>query len=85
MCIVGSQVHCALLPPPVGVLTFARICSLLGAHGVAAEREVLEGLQQVCVLVRGCWVVCSEVLYPSDYTSPHNGVSDVQSKGPHCE
>ena len=39
---------------------------------------MLEELQRVCVLVQGCWVVRSEVLYPKDFTSPHNGVcSDV--------
>ena len=62
----------------MGVLPFARICTLLGAHGVSAEHEVLEELQHVCVLVQGCWVVRSDVLYPKGHTSPHSGVcSDV--------
>ena len=73
----------ALFPTPssVGVLPFARVCSLLGAHGTAAEHDVLEELQRVCVLVQGCWVVRSEVLYPKDYASPHHGVgSDVMCR-----
>lgn len=75
------RVHCLLLTPAVGVLPFARVCSLLGAYSVAAEHEVLEGLQHACVLVQGCWVVRSEVLYPKNYTSPHNGIgSDVMCR-----
>ena len=73
----------ALFPTPssVGVLPFSRVCSLLGAHGMAAEHDVLEELQRVCVLVQGCWVVRSEVLYPKDYASPHHGVgSDVMCR-----
>ena len=73
----------ALFPTPssVGVLPFSRVCSLLGAHSTAAEHDVLEELQRVCVLVQGCWVVRSEVLYPKDYASPHHGVgSDVMCR-----
>ena len=75
VCCEGFMTPC---PPPVGVLPFAHICTLLGAHSPLSEGEVLEELQRVCVLVQGCWVVHSSVLYPKDYTSPHNCVcSDV--------
>lgn len=33
---------------------------------------VLKAVQQVAVLVQGCWVVKSEVLYPKSTFSAHN-------------
>lgn len=37
--------------------------------------SALRALQQVAVLVQGCWVVKSDILYPNNSTSPHSGVS----------
>lgn len=62
------------------VITFSQLMTLLpqGTDLGAAVRS----LQQVAVLVQGCWVVKSEILYPKDACSPHSGVSSEHlSKG----
>ncbi|XP_029649513.2 DNA-directed RNA polymerase III subunit RPC5 [Octopus sinensis] len=55
------------------VIRFRQLLALLpqGTDSTA----VIRCLQQVAVLVQGCWVVKSEILYPKDATSPHSGVS----------
>lgn len=55
------------------VIQFRQLLALLprGTDPTA----VIRCLQQVAVLVQGCWVVKSEILYPKDTTSPHSGVS----------
>ncbi|XP_056019128.1 DNA-directed RNA polymerase III subunit RPC5-like isoform X2 [Ostrea edulis] len=55
------------------VIRFSQLLALL-PQGVDAT-AVLRSLQQVAVLVQGCWVVKSEILYPKEATSPHSGVS----------
>ncbi|KAK7112961.1 DNA-directed RNA polymerase III subunit RPC5-like [Littorina saxatilis] len=57
----------------VKVVQFSKLMELLpeGTDPQAALRS----LQQVAVMVQGCWVVKSEVLYPKDTSSPHSGVS----------
>ena len=54
------------------VIRFNQLLSLLpkGSDSTAA----LRCLQQVSLLVQGCWVVKSEVLYPKDTFSAHSGV-----------
>lgn len=37
--------------------------------------DILKYLQQVAVLVQGNWVVQSELVYPKDKTSAHNGIN----------
>ncbi|XP_064614481.1 DNA-directed RNA polymerase III subunit RPC5-like [Liolophura sinensis] len=37
--------------------------------------SALRSLQQVAMLVQGCWVVKSDILYPKDSCSPHTGIS----------
>ncbi|XP_013381144.1 DNA-directed RNA polymerase III subunit RPC5 isoform X1 [Lingula anatina] len=39
------------------------------------EDAAIRSLQQVAMMVQGCWVVKSEVLYPKDSFSAHSGVS----------
>ncbi|XP_069124051.1 DNA-directed RNA polymerase III subunit RPC5-like [Argopecten irradians] len=55
------------------VMRFSQLMALLpqGTESMGALRS----LQQVAVLVQGCWVVKSEILYPKEATSPHSGVS----------
>ena len=61
------------LPSPAKVIRFGQLLALLpqGTDPLA----VIRCLQQVAVLVQGCWVVKSEILYPKDQCSPHSGVS----------
>ncbi|XP_060071471.1 DNA-directed RNA polymerase III subunit RPC5-like isoform X2 [Ylistrum balloti] len=55
------------------VMRFSQLMALLpqGTESMGALRS----LQQVAVLVQGCWVVKSEILYPKEATSPHSGVA----------
>ncbi|XP_062915477.1 DNA-directed RNA polymerase III subunit RPC5 [Mobula hypostoma] len=57
----------------VKVVQFANLMGLLGS-GVDST-AVLRCIQQVAMLVQGCWVVKSDVLYPKDTCSPHSGVA----------
>uniref|UniRef100_UPI00398F3D95 DNA-directed RNA polymerase III subunit RPC5 isoform X2 n=1 Tax=Pristiophorus japonicus TaxID=55135 RepID=UPI00398F3D95 len=57
----------------VKVVQFANLMGLLGS-GVDST-AVLRCIQQVAMLVQGCWVVKSDVLYPKDSCSPHSGVA----------
>ncbi|XP_046342600.1 DNA-directed RNA polymerase III subunit RPC5-like [Haliotis rufescens] len=57
----------------VKVLRLAQLLALLPQGTDPAA--VLRSLQQVAVLVQGCWVVKSEVLYPKEACSPHSGIS----------
>ncbi|XP_033120165.1 DNA-directed RNA polymerase III subunit RPC5-like [Anneissia japonica] len=51
-------------------------------HGSPDTTSVLKTLQTVAVLVQGCWVVKSEVLYPKDTTSPLSGIaSEILCRG----
>ncbi len=54
------------------VMRFAQLMSLLtkGADPTSA----LRCLQQVALMIQGCWVVKSDVLYPKDTLSPISGV-----------
>ncbi|KAK8785167.1 hypothetical protein V5799_008464 [Amblyomma americanum] len=54
------------------VVEFSKLMSVLPAKSDSAM--VLVFLEQVAVLVQGCWVVKSEVLYPSGSFSPRTGV-----------
>ncbi|XP_076448701.1 DNA-directed RNA polymerase III subunit RPC5-like [Babylonia areolata] len=56
----------------VKVMQFSKLMEMLpeGTDPVST----LRALQQVAVMVQGCWVVKSEVLYPPDTCSPHSGV-----------
>ncbi|XP_078723296.1 DNA-directed RNA polymerase III subunit RPC5 [Lampetra fluviatilis] len=67
---LGDQVK--TLMKNVKVLQFSQLMSLLspGLDSVS----VLRSVQQVALLVQGCWVVKSEVLYPKDSLSPHSGI-----------
>lgn len=57
----------------VKVVQFANLMGLLGS-GVD-HTAVLRCIQQVAMLVQGCWLVKSDVLYPKDTCSPHSGVA----------
>ncbi|XP_077526932.1 DNA-directed RNA polymerase III subunit RPC5-like [Haemaphysalis longicornis] len=54
------------------VVTLAKLMTLLPPKVDVVA--VLRQLQQVAMLVRGCWVVKSDVLYPKDTFSPKSGV-----------
>ncbi|XP_077528170.1 DNA-directed RNA polymerase III subunit RPC5-like [Haemaphysalis longicornis] len=54
------------------VVNLAKLMTLLPPQGDMFA--VLRELQRVALLVRGCWVVKSEVLYPKDTFSPNTGV-----------
>lgn len=45
------------------MIQFGHLCSLLGTPS-GKKGEVLEALMGCGVLVQGCWVVSSHVLYP---------------------
>ncbi|XP_063961179.1 DNA-directed RNA polymerase III subunit RPC5-like [Lytechinus pictus] len=55
------------------VIRFSQLMSIL--PGSYDQVSVLRALQMVALLVQGCWVVKSEVLYPKDTCSPISGVS----------
>nr|XP_006818447.1 PREDICTED: DNA-directed RNA polymerase III subunit RPC5-like [Saccoglossus kowalevskii] len=55
------------------VLQFSQLLTLISGH--SDVMAVLRSLQQVAVLVQGCWVVKSDVLYPKDTISANSGVS----------
>lgn len=57
----------------VKVMRFSQLMEML--PGGTDPLTVLRVLQQVAVMVQGCWVVKSEVLYPSDSCSPYSGVA----------
>ncbi|XP_033336227.1 RNA polymerase III subunit E [Megalopta genalis] len=55
------------------VISFVQLRSILSPDQETAS--ILKYLQQVAVLVQGNWVVNSELLYPKDTISSHNGIS----------
>lgn len=68
------QEQCRLLLKDAQVIQFHQIMLLLaGGEGVTAD-AMLKCLQKVAVLVRGNWVVKSEVLYPENTFSAISGV-----------
>ncbi|XP_066920648.1 DNA-directed RNA polymerase III subunit RPC5-like [Clytia hemisphaerica] len=54
------------------VLQFTQLCVLLG--GGLDDKIVLKALEQYAMLVQGCWVVKSEVLYPKGTKSQISGI-----------
>uniref|UniRef100_UPI00358F1173 DNA-directed RNA polymerase III subunit RPC5 isoform X2 n=1 Tax=Myxine glutinosa TaxID=7769 RepID=UPI00358F1173 len=56
----------------VKVLQFSQLMGLLGPG--TDSTSALRCIQQVSVLVQGCWVVKSEILYPKESHSPYSGV-----------
>lgn len=68
--IIVKMVHILV---PAKVIKFGQLLQLLPRDTDAMA--VLRSLQQVAMLVQGCWVVKSEILYPKDTFSSHSGVS----------
>ncbi|XP_076650808.1 RNA polymerase III subunit E [Halictus rubicundus] len=61
------------------VISFVQLRSILSPDQETAA--VLKYLQQVAVLVQGNWVVNSELIYPKDSISSHNGIpADLMCK-----
>ncbi|XP_076632157.1 RNA polymerase III subunit E isoform X2 [Colletes latitarsis] len=54
------------------VISFIQLRSILSSDQETAA--ILKYLQQVAVLVQGNWVVSSELVYPKDSISSHNGI-----------
>ncbi|KAL1517071.1 hypothetical protein ABEB36_000883 [Hypothenemus hampei] len=68
------QEQCKLLLKDAQIIQFHQIMLLLaGVEGVTAD-ALIKSLQKVAVLVRGNWVVKSEVLYPDNSLSATSGV-----------
>ncbi|XP_050301715.1 DNA-directed RNA polymerase III subunit RPC5 [Anthonomus grandis grandis] len=68
------QEQCRLLLKDAQIIQFQQIMLLLaGGEGVTAD-ALIKNLQKVAVLVRGNWVVKSEVLYPENTFSATSGV-----------
>jgi len=58
------------------VMRFTQILQLLPPQKTSTTAaEVLRLLQQIAVVIRGCWVVKSEILYPEKFCSRHSGVA----------
>lgn len=56
----------------VKVITFGQLTGLLAGAGDTVK--LLRSVQQCAVLVQGNWVVRSDIVYPKDSISEHNGV-----------
>lgn len=67
---IQDQIKAVLMS--VKVSSFAELMSALPPKSDATS--VVRFLQQVALLVQGCWVVKSDVLYPKDGCSPKTGV-----------
>ncbi|XP_066026637.1 DNA-directed RNA polymerase III subunit RPC5-like isoform X3 [Pocillopora verrucosa] len=75
---LADQVRALLIKAKV--ISFSQLCRLLSP--AAKEASVLKCLQQYAVLVQGCWVVKSELLYPEGTISPSGGIAaDILCKG----
>lgn len=75
---LADQVRALLINAKV--ISFSQLCRLLSP--AAKEASILKCLQQYAVLVQGCWVVKSELLYPEGTISPSGGISaDILCKG----
>ena len=61
------------------VVQYSRICSLLtgGAHSDA----LLDIVQKCCVMVQGCWVVSSEVVFPDEANVSRRSSRDYIVRG----
>lgn len=68
---VSEQIKTLLLNAKV--IKFVQLMQLLPRD--TDEAVALRSLQQVAILVQGCWVVKSEILYPKETFSSHSGVS----------
>ncbi|XP_076172472.1 RNA polymerase III subunit E [Ptiloglossa arizonensis] len=54
------------------VISFIQLRSILSSEQETAA--ILKYLQQVAILVQGNWIVSSELVYPKDSISSHNGI-----------
>uniref|UniRef100_A0A023GC66 Putative rna polymerase c iii 37 kDa subunit n=1 Tax=Amblyomma triste TaxID=251400 RepID=A0A023GC66_AMBTT len=72
LCNLPLQDHIKAVLVSAKVINFAKLMSVLPPK--SDPTSVVRFLQQVAVLIQGCWVVKSEVLYPKDSFSPRTGV-----------
>ncbi|KAK3600874.1 hypothetical protein CHS0354_019221 [Potamilus streckersoni] len=68
---LGDQVKALLVNAKV--IQFHQLINLLPKG--TDPQATLRSLQHVAVMVQGCWVVKSDVLYPKEVCSPHSGIS----------
>ena len=62
------------------VVKYSQLITLLGNR--AEKDNVVSCLKRVAVLVRGCWVINSEILYPEKSVSSACGISaDLMRRG----
>jgi DNA-directed RNA polymerase III subunit RPC5 len=63
------------------VLSFNSLMNIVGSEDITPEK-VLRNLNLCGIMVRGNWTLQSEILYPSTYISPTNGISsELMCKG----
>ena len=74
---LGDQVKSLLINAKV--IRFSQLMTLL-PQGTDPQ-ATLRSLQHVAVLVQGCWVVKSEILYPKDGYNPHSSSSELLCRG----
>ncbi|XP_064644634.1 DNA-directed RNA polymerase III subunit RPC5-like isoform X1 [Lineus longissimus] len=75
---LGDQIRALLTNAKV--IKFSQLMALLPRE--TDPVSCLRSLQQVAMLVQGCWVVKSEILYPKDTCSPHSGIpAEVLCRG----
>ena len=58
----------------VGVLKFKTLCSLIQDKADQSQDDILTHLMKFAVLVQGCWVVRSNLLFPEGFYSAYNSV-----------
>lgn len=66
---LGDQIK--LIMKNANIITFPHLMSLL--PGSPDQNMVVRSLQSYALLIRGCWIVKSEVLFPPDTVSPISG------------
>ncbi|RDD44005.1 DNA-directed RNA polymerase III subunit RPC5 [Trichoplax sp. H2] len=55
-------------------MQFSQLGTILSKPSDIDDTAIIQYLQQVAVLVQGCWIVKSELLYPKGTTSPITGI-----------
>ena len=63
---------------------FGNLCSLLGVSG-SKMGSVLEALLNYSVLVQGCWVVASHVIYPDSNEMARRNIRDYMVRECGCK
>lgn len=73
-----SNINKSFLFHKAMVLPFDQICTMLG-RGKTERGSVLEDVQKCSLLVQGCWVIQSALLYPKECSHLRNARDYVVS------